>query len=169
METALIATIMALAGIAGVVAVLFSLPGTWLVIATAAAIELFWRPDTFTLTTLLVAVGLALVAEIVELVAAGAGAKKAGGAKRSAVGAILGAIVGAIAGTPLFPIVGTILGGAIGAGLGAALFERTVEERTWGDIWRVGQGAAIGRVVATVVKGGFAVVIALVLFVASFV
>src|SRR5690606_13356409 len=140
---------MALTGIVGVVAVLFSLPGTWLILAVAAAIELFWRPDTFSLTTLLVALGLAILAEIVVLVAAGAGAKKAGGAKRSAVGAIPGAIIGAIVGTPFFPVVGTILSGAIGAGLGAALFERTKEERTWCEIWGVGQGAAIGRVIAT--------------------
>ncbi len=163
--TALLAIIMAVVGVAGVVATLFALPGIWIIVGSAALIDL-WQPHVFSLRTLIIAAGLAMMAEIVELIASGAGAKRAGGAKRSAFAAIIGAIIGAIVGTPFMPIVGTILGGAIGAGIGAAIAERTVEERTWGDIWRVGQGAAIGRVLATGIKALFAVSIGIFLFIA---
>lgn len=164
--TALIASIVALVGLVGIAATLFSLPGVWLIVGTAALIDL-WRPEVFSLRTLIIAALLAIMAEIVELVASGAGAKRAGGAKRSAVGAIVGAIIGAVLGTPFMPIVGTILGGAVGAGIGAAFMERTKVERTWGDAWRVGQGAAVGRVIATVIKAMFAAAIATFLFVAA--
>ena len=164
--TVLIAIIMALAAAVGVVATLFTLPGIWLMIAVAAALDL-WRPETFSIWTLVAAIGLGVLAELIELVAAGAGAKKAGGARRSAAGAIIGAIIGAIVGTPFMPVIGTILGAAVGAGVVAALLERTKPDRTWADSARVGQGAAVGRLVATAIKTLFAVVIAVTLVVAA--
>lgn len=162
----IIAIIMALVGLVGVAATLFSLPGVWLIIGSAAIIDLI-QPEYFSLRTLLIGVGLGVLAEVAELVASGAGAKRAGGARRSAVGAIFGTIVGAIVGTPFMPIVGTIIGGVIGAGLGAAVMERTVVDRTWGDTMRVAQGAAVGRLVATVIKASFAFVIAVLFVVAA--
>ncbi|RMH28700.1 MAG: DUF456 family protein [Planctomycetota bacterium] len=164
--TALAAGIMALVGVAGVLATLFALPGLWLIVAAGAAVDL-WRPDTYALSTLLIAAGLAVLAEVLELVAAGAGAKQAGGGKRAAVGAIAGAIVGAILGTPILPIVGTILGGAVGAGVGAVLLEGTKPGRSWADLGRVGRGAATGRLLATLIKAGFAVAVAVLLTVAA--
>lgn len=164
----LVGVIMATVGVVGVLATLLALPGAWLIVAVAAGVDL-WRPETYSLTTLLVAAGLALSGEIVELIASAAGAKKAGGARRSALGAIIGAIAGAIIGTPFFPVVGTILGAAIGAGLLAGLLERTKTERTWGDAWRVGQGAAVGRFLATIFKTLIAAAIAIELFIAAIV
>ncbi len=163
---AIIGAIMGIVGVLGVIATLFSLPGIWLIVSTGIVVDLI-KPETFSLTTLLVAVGAGLLAEIVEFVAAGAGAKQAGGTKRSSFGAIIGAVVGAIVGTPFFPIIGTIVGGVLGAGVGAMLMERTRDERTWGQTWRVGQGAAIGRLVATIIKAGFAIAIAVYLTVAA--
>lgn len=157
--TFLAASIMALSSVVGVTATLLSLPGIWLIVATAGAIDL-WRPETFSTTTLVIAVSVALMAELVEFVAAGAGAKKAGGARRSVLGAIVGALVGAVVGTPIMPIVGTIVGGAIGAGVGAAALERTARGRNWIDVWRVGRGAATGRLIATIVKVIFSVALA---------
>lgn len=162
---ALITSIMVLVGLAGVVATLLTLPGLWLIVAVGAAVDL-WRPETYGLGTLLAAVAMGLTAEIAELVAAGVGAKKAGGSRRSAVASIVGAIVGAIVGTPVMPIVGTILGAAVGAGAGAMLLERTKPERTWADAGRVGQGAAVGRLIATVIKAGFTIAVAI-LFIAA--
>ncbi len=163
---ALVAVIMGFTGLVGVAATLLTLPGIWLMVAVAVGIDV-WRPETFSIWTLGAAAGLAFLAEVAEFIAAGAGAAKARGAKRSAAGAIVGALAGAIIGTPIVPILGTILGAAIGAGIGAALLERTKVGRTWGDVGRVGQGAAVGRLVATVVKMVFAVVVATLLFVAA--
>lgn len=164
--TALLGAIMGLTGLLGVAATLFSLPGVWLIVGTAALIDVF-RPETFSLTTLVVAVAIGLVAEVIELVAAGAGASKAGGAKRSALGGIVGGIVGAVVGTPIMPVVGTILGASLGAGVGAAILERTRSDRTWGDALRVGHGAAVGRLVATLFKAMFAAGLAVYLTVAA--
>lgn len=166
--TALVAAIMGFAGLVGVAATLLTLPGIWLMVAVAVGIDL-WRPETFSIGTIGAAAGLAFFAEVAEFVAAGAGATKARGAKRSAAGAIAGALIGALVGTPIFPILGTILGAAVGAGVGASLMERSKAGRTWGDVGRVGQGAAVGRLIATVVKAVFAVAVAGLLFVAAIV
>ena len=72
-------------------------------------------------------------------------------------------------GTPIMPIIGTIAGAALGAGLGAAILERTKDQRTWGDVWRVGQGAAIGRLIATIIKTALAAAAAVWLAVAYWV
>lgn len=151
--------------------ILFGLPGTWLMVLTAALVE--WQlPDEtlFGWPLLLAAASLALLGEILEFVLGAAGARQAGGSRRGAALAIVGSIVGAIVGTPLIPIpvVGTIVGACAGAFAGALL----------GDIWAgqplfksvtSGQGAAIGRFWGTVSKFAIGGVIIVLLGVASFV
>src|SRR3954451_5542486 len=68
-------------------------------------------------------VALATIAEVVELVAGGAGAKKAGASKRAMIGAGGGALLGAIFLTALIPIpiVGTVVGVCLGAAIGAGV------------------------------------------------
>jgi len=58
------------------------------------------------------------------------------------------------------------VGGVAGAGLGAVVAERGLKGRTWQDSAKAGQGAAVGRLVATALKTLLALVIALVLSVA---
>jgi hypothetical protein len=69
---------------------------------------------------------------------------------------------------PFMPVIGTIAGAVIGAGVGAFIGERGLASRGWKDSARSAGGAAAGRLVATIVKTGFAVAIALVLGVAAF-
>ena len=66
---------------------LIGLPGNWLVIVAAGLYAYFMPADTrldVGLWTLLGLVGIALLGEGVEFVAGAAGAKKAGGSRRSA-------------------------------------------------------------------------------------
>ena len=49
------------------------------------------------------------------------------------------------------------------------LAERGIAKRPWGESFRSGKGAAVGRALSTIIKGGFAVVAALVLIVGAFV
>lgn len=140
-----------LVAVVGIALAMAGLPGTWLIVLAAMLAEL-WRGDLFGWWAIGACIGLAVLAEIIEFVAGAAGASTAGGGKRSWVGAIIGAIVGAVMGTPIVPVLGTILGGVLGAGLGAGLAEWTRDGRSFGDVVRVGQGAAVGRAISVIGK-----------------
>lgn len=151
------------------VAVLFNLPGTWLMVLLAALIE-WWRPDEFLYSwpVLYVAAGLALLGEIFEFWLGASGARRAGGSKRGAALAIIGGIVGAVMGTPFAPILGTVIGACVGAFAGSLL----------GDLWAgrpighsidAGKGAAAGRLWGTIAKMGVGGAIVALLAIAPFV
>ncbi len=150
-------------------AILFNLPGTWLMVLLAALVE-WWRPDEFLYSwpVLYIAAGLALLGEVLEFSLGAAGSRRAGGSKRGATLAIIGGIVGAVMGTPLAPILGTLIGACIGAFAGSLL----------GDLWAghpighsigAGTGAAAGRFWGTIAKMGVGGAIVVLLAVAPFV
>ncbi|MBC7834721.1 MAG: DUF456 domain-containing protein [Phycisphaerales bacterium] len=153
--------------VVGVVLTMLTLPGIWVSLAIAALCW-WWQPDMFENWTMITAGVLALLAEVVEFAASAAGASKAGGTRKGAIGSIIGGVVGAIVASPLLFPIGTILGGAVGAGIGAFVLERhkPSAEMTWKQTAKVGAGAATGRLVATILKTGFAVVVALLLTIA---
>lgn len=158
----LYATILVLLNLVFWVAILFGLPGTWLMILAAAVTD-WWLTDAtlFGWPVLAGAIGLATLGEILEFFLGAAGSRGAGGSRRAAALAIAGGIVGAILGTPVAPILGTLIGASIGAFAGSIL----------GDVWagrplfrsvEAGKGAAMGRfwgTVAKMVAGGIIVVI----------
>lgn len=164
------ASIVALASLVGIGLTLLTFPGIWLMVLVAVLCQL-WQPDLFNWWTLGVAIGLAGLAEIVEMLASAAGAAKAKGSKTAMLASLVGAIVGAVAGTVLIPIpiAGTVIGGIAGAGLAAGVAERAIKSKGWGDSWKVAQGAAVGRALSLVAKTSIAVVVAGVLTVAAFV
>ncbi|MBI1367753.1 MAG: DUF456 family protein [Planctomycetes bacterium] len=134
--------------------VVLGLPGNWLmVLATGVFAWAMW--DVHAITAIpLAAIGLlALVGEILETTLGASGARKAGGSRWGAIGAILGALVGGIAGTFVIPIpvVGSILGACIGAGVGAIGFELAGGQKL-GVSLRTGKGAAVGRLYGTIAK-----------------
>ncbi len=162
--------VVVLSCLVGVAMTLAMLPGIWVMVGVAVACDV-WRPELFSIWTLIAVVALGLLAEGLELAASAAGARKAKGSRAAAVSSILGGVIGAIAGTILIPvpIVGTIVGGVVGAGLAAGLGERGFAMGSWGDSWRVGRGAAKGRMVSIIIKAALAIVIGVVLTVAVFV
>ncbi len=181
--TYLIATLFTLLGGACVASIIFSLPGTWIMLALALIIELtdqWWRvPDgggaggtqTFEWWLLGVCLALAAIGEAVEFVAGAAGARKGGAGKRGMIGALIGGIVGALVLTPLIPVpvVGTLIGAIIGTFIGALVGEVTGEQpKTVTGSMKPALGATIGRVVGTVGKMGVAIVVWLALSVAAF-
>lgn len=125
---------------------IIGLPGNWVMIL--AVVGYGWATDWvytgwWTMGSLLV---LALLAEVVEFIAGGAGAASAGGTKRGVVGAIVGGMLGGLFLTFLLPvpIFGTIVGACAGAFLGAMTVEYAIEP----DMNRsmlIGWGAAKGR------------------------
>lgn len=163
----IISTICALVG---VVLTAITLPGIWLMVLAAMLCTL-WQPDLYSLWTLGVVLAIAIGAEIAEALSSAAGSAKTGGSKAGVVGSLVGSIIGLVAGTILLPIpiVGSIVGGIVGAGLGALFAERGIAKRPWGEAYRSGKGAAVGRALATVIKTAFAAAAAIVLIVFAFV
>lgn len=158
----------------GVILTLFTFSGVWLTLLVALTLQLAYGEflpgigPLFSWWTLGAGGAIGLAAEIIELVASAAGAKKSGGGRSGAIGSVVGGVVGAIVGSFLIPvpIVGTILGAVIGAGLGAVTGERGISGRTWRDSMKVGAGAAKGRFLATIVKTILAAVVGLILCIA---
>ncbi len=156
---------------------ILGLPGTWLVIALAAGVdlvELLWRaddPPTFGVWSLALAIGLAIVAELVEFLAGAAGAKAGGASRRGTIGSVVGGLVGGLLGTFLIPIplVGTLLGAALGAAGGALVGEMSRDGVKLQETIRPATGAAAGRVAGTIIKIAFAAGIWLQLTVAAFI
>jgi uncharacterized protein YqgC (DUF456 family) len=136
-----------------------TLPGLWWMVASVAIFGWVTGWQYVGLPGIIALVVLATLAEVVEFVAGGAGAKKAGGSKRAFVGAIVGGILGGIFFTPMIPvpIVGTIIGICAGTFVGALAVELMVKQDT-GQALRVGWGATVGRFVGIITKLGFGVV-----------
>lgn len=149
---------------AGVLLTLATLPGTWLAVLVATACWV-WKPEMLGWWSIGGSLALAVVGEVLESVASGVGAAKAGGGRSSVVGGIIGGLLGAVLGTVFLPIpiVGTIVGAVVGAGLGAGLAERGAGDATWRESASIAKGAALGRLMSVFLKGVIALLIAVIL------
>ncbi len=172
----LVAATLALLGAGCVVLQLIGLPGTWLILLLAVAtraFEVFLPLGTepmFSWWTLLALLALAVVGEIVELLASAAGAKTGGANKRGMTGAVIGGLLGALLATFLIPIpvLGSILGAIMGSALGAIVGELSEGGRTLRSTAKPAAGAVAGRIAGTVAKTGFAAAMWAWLVVAAF-
>lgn len=164
------ASILLVVSLVGIALTVVTLPGAWLICAAAILIKMVWIPEILSWWTIGICVGLAVIAELIELGASAVGAAKAGGSRRGAIGALVGTLAGAIIGSFIlfFPI-GTIVGAVLGAGAGSLIAERAWAGRTWAESAKAGQGAAVGRLAATIIKTCFTVTIGLTVSIAAFV
>lgn len=144
---------------------LLQLPGLWLMLLCALLVKLLYPVEMFGWTTLGIAAGVCLLAEVSEFAAGAVGAQRAGATKRGMWGAVIGGVLGALVGTVMIPIpiIGTLIGAALGSGLVAAGFELTRKDAKMDHAAKVAGGAAIGRFTAALLKLGFAAVLAVVL------
>jgi uncharacterized protein len=152
------------------VGILFGLPGTWLMVLFPVLLK-WWQPDQFMVswTVLGVAVGLAVLGEVLEFVLGAAGSRRTGGATRGAVLALVGSMVGGIMGIGLpVPLVGPLLGACLGAFVGA-IVGNLWAGRTLFQSLTAGRGAAIGQFWGTVLKLAIGAIIAIMLAIAAFV
>jgi uncharacterized protein YqgC (DUF456 family) len=170
-----LATVFALVGAGCVFVVVLGLPGTWILLLLAGAMQLtdgFWRhgdAHTFSWWTLGIAAGLALLGEALEFMAGMAGAKKGGASKRGMVGALIGGVVGAIVGAALLAGIGALPGGFLGSALGAIVGELTHPHMTLEKSLKPATGAAAGRLAGTMLKLVLALILWIGLSVAAFV
>jgi hypothetical protein len=105
------------------------------------------------LPILIALVVLALLGELVELIAGVLGAKQFGGTNRSAWAALVGTFVGGLLGTFFIPLppVGSLIGACAGAAIGALSLELH-DKRPLREAIRSGTGAGLGRLVGTGAK-----------------
>jgi uncharacterized protein YqgC (DUF456 family) len=132
----------------------FTLPGTWLMLLGYMLFAIVTRGRGYVgLGSIFVMLVLAGVAEIIDTVASGAGAKKAGASRRAMFGAVIGGLLGALFLTFLVPVpvVGTIVGACLGCFLGAGIVEMLIRQDV-GHSVKVGLHAAKGRFQGIVVK-----------------
>lgn len=135
----------------------FSLPGNWLMVAVAGLYAWLGPAEgsgTLGWPTIAATVVLAGLGELIEFLAAAAGARKAGGSRRASllaiVGSLVGSLVGVSIGSAIFPVIGTIIGAVVFAGLGAmggALLGEHWAGRTWEEMQPVGHAAFWGRLI----------------------
>ncbi len=145
--------------ISGIALAMLKLPGTWIILI--AAVVFSWqsgweRPATIILWILL---GIAIVAEVVEIAASLVTVRRAGASTRASWGAMIGGFAGMLFLSFPLPIIGTIIGGIVGCFLGAAIAEMTLD-RGLQQGARVGFFAAVGQVFGMVAKAGLAMVMA---------
>jgi len=174
----LVALLFTLLGLGCLVLVVVGLPGTWIMIALAVAVELLdhrylegANPETYGWWAIGACAALALVGEILEAIAGAAGTRAGGGSRRGMVGAMIGGIVGAIVFTPLIPIpvVGTLIGALLGTFAGAAIAERSHREPPDAQATlKSAGGATLGRLLGTVSKTMIATAVWVVLSVSAF-
>jgi uncharacterized protein len=167
------ATLVTLLNVVWLALVALGLPGTWLMVATAAGVA-WWQAargspnPLFSLWTLIAATALAALGEFAEFAAGAAGARRTGATKRGARGALIGGLVGALLGTAIpVPVIGSLLGAGAGAAIGAAFAEFSGGRRV-DDSLRAGVGAGIGRLAGSLVKLVIGALIWLELAVAAF-
>ena len=169
-EMWVIALIALCTSVGGILLVVLALPGIWAMVLVSA-ICMWWQPEIISWRAVVTLASIAMVSEVMEMVASAAGAKKFGGSKRGALGAIVGTMIGAILGSFLIPIpiAGTIIGGILGAGIGAMGVERSIVQMSWKDSLKSGSGAAIGRTISIFIKLGLAIIAALCFVIAVFI
>lgn len=150
--------LLAVAQVAGLILIPFGLPGLWIQVGALAVFA--WGTGFATVSAFGIGVVLflATLAEVAEFLLAGRYARKYGGGRRAAWGAVLGGIVGALLGLPI-PLLGSVFGAILGAFVGALALELTTGRGATPAL-RAGWGALLGRLVATAMKGGVGVVIA---------
>lgn len=142
----------------GLIMIPFGLPGTWVMVAGAFGYQLLLPDSGIGLFTVVGTTVLAVIAEVVEFMLGGTYARKYGGSKRAAWGAIIGGMIGVIMGVPI-PILGSVIGGFVGAFVGALVAELS-RGTDRGAATKAAWGALVGRAVATAMKVAVGVVIA---------
>ncbi|HEU4630673.1 MAG TPA: DUF456 domain-containing protein [Gemmatimonadaceae bacterium] len=157
--------LLALALLASLALVPLGLPGLWVMVGVALVHDLLVPAHAIGVPSLLGAVAVAAVAEVLEFLLGGRFARRYGGSRRAEWGAILGGFVGAFVGVPA-PIVGPMIGAFAGAFVGALAAEYTVARDARGAS-RVALGALLGRAAAVAMKTALGFVLAIWLVIAA--
>lgn len=141
-------------------------PGIWLQVGSLALFAWATGFEVVGQVTVGLVVFLALLGEMAEWTLGGRYARRYGGGRRAAFGAILGGMVGAIVGMPV-PLLGSVFGAMVGSFAGAVLFELSTG-RGASPALQVGWGALLGWMIAVAMKASLGVVILVLAMVTAF-
>ncbi len=134
------------------------LPGTWTMVAIGLVYRLAVPAGGIRFATVAEIAALAMAAELIELSVTARFARRYGGSRRAAWGAVIGGFVGMIVGVPV-PIIGPVIAGLLGTFLGALIGELESGAHHIAAA-RSAIGAVLGRVAASVMKVAVGVTIA---------
>lgn len=144
------------------------LPGNWLIVLTTALVAWGQRDTGMVgLWVLGAMIALAALGELIEFLGGIVGARRAGGTRWGALGAIVGGVIGALVGTGALPVLGTVVGACVGAFVGSAAVEIASGQRLRGAL-RAARGAGIGHGIGIVGKLAVGILIWLTATVAAF-
>src|SRR4029079_14113959 len=141
------------------------LPGLWVMIVSAVVYNIVLGATPIGWFTIVCVGILAAIAEIIEWTLSGKYARKYGGSRRAAWGAVIRGKLGAILGFPL-PIVGPLIGAFARSFIGALVGEVSAGG-THREATRVAWCALVGRVAATAIKMAIGAAIASWIFFAA--
>lgn len=164
MEAVLTPAAVGLFCLMGVLLTAVRLPGTWLLLATAVAYGWWTGWERIGTTTILILTGMAVVGEVVEILASVVSARRAGATKQAAWGALIGGFVGMLFLSFLVPIplIGSMVGAVVGCFGGALIAELAMKKNlTHGA--KVGVFAAVGFAIGTATKVAVALAMATIL------
>jgi uncharacterized protein YqgC (DUF456 family) len=143
------------------------LPGLWVMIGAALIYDGLSGGFPIGTATIVVALVLATIAEILEFTLAGRYVRRFGGTRTGARGALIGGIVGSILGVPFpVPFVGLVIGAFVGSFVGALIGELRAGS-SHAEATHAAKGALLGRVVAAALKVGVGSAIAVMFFMAA--
>ena len=139
----------------------FGIPGTLLQVAAALTLRLV-SGGTIRFRWVALFLVMALIGELIDFLSGQFGAKKFGGSRSAAWGALLGGFIGAFFGSFIpIPLIGTVVASFIGTFAGAILGQMRHEKKV--DVkLKVGFGAILGRAIGVSFKMfiGFVILIA---------
>jgi len=156
-----LAVLLLLLNLVSWVANLFTLPGNWVIVLLTTLFAVFAPKDAENDIGWLgvgAVIVLAIVGEVVEMVAGAAGAAKQGASRRAMFLAVIGAMIGSLVGAMLLtfiPVIGTIIGAVAGAAFGS------FGGAYLGEMWKgsdqkerldIGVAAMLGRMLGTTGK-----------------
>ncbi len=150
----------------GLVAALFGLPGTFIVLAAAVIYDLITWSWGISKLVLVLLLAIAVLGELLEWVFTLYGAKKFKTSNFAITGLVIGTIVGAIVGVPV-PIIGSVIGALLGAFIGAFVFSY-IEHRRLEKSIEAGFGAFLTRLGVIFMKLFLAVIMAVIFYLALF-
>jgi len=124
--------------------IIFSLPGTWIILLLAVAAGAIEGFQKINLAIILVLLGLAIAGEILEFLIGYLGARVKGASRLASLAAIVFGIVGAVLLSGVIPIIGALVGAFAGAFFGAFLVEY-IRNKKLQDAYKSGIAAMFGR------------------------
>ena len=137
--------------VVGLLALVFGIPGTWIILADAAFYGWITHFRAVTGKILLVLLALAICGELLEFSLSFFGLKRLKPSRGVILISLLCGFVTAILMAPLFFGLGAILGALIGT-FGGAFFVEYLTEKHLNHAARIGWGALIGRLVGFLSK-----------------